>query len=350
MPIAIPLVAALPDILFVLLMVVLGTGLAFIIVPPLVQFARNLPFVGGAIGSIIAAAFLAQQLALRNWMSRNVDPVVNVLQAVVGIAGNSVDAFLRLIVANLQAMQAVAQAAGGQAGNVGQRIIQLAARVLAVETGLGSVTTGLGDLVDQVRRALSVTVPALIGQAIAGLWATVQAAIHVEHAAAVVLMGQAEQLAQALFAQAQLAMQAGDQLLSHALLHTAQALAAEITAVQTGAKTYTDGLFRQAEGQLTDIIKVAIPAAILPLSLEISRIAEQQLTQTDQCINPTCAALDAGLDLFQLLQLGAELLIMVALVSFALSDPRTAARELVQGQEEMLGLVAPIVGAFGIRV
>lgn len=350
MPIVIPLVAALPDLLFVLLIIVLGTGLAFFIVPPLVDILRKLPLVGDWIATAVWIAFLAQQTALRGWMARNVDPVVNFFQSALSIIGGWLGLYVKFMGATVNAMIATAQAAGGQAGNVGARIIALAGRVLALETAQGGLTDFVNGLWNRVTNVIQVIIPTAVGTAVQALQQLLHVGLTIEHTAMTVAVGQAMTVASQLFHQAELAAHAGDLVLSELLAHTAATLAAEIVAVQTGAKIYTDGMVRQLQGEIGTITGVIIPVAVGTLTAEIEGIATHIDQLERECINPACSALGAGLDLFSLLQQGIELLMMVTLVGAAISDPERTGHELAAGVDELLDWVRPIVGAFGVHV
>lgn len=350
MPIVLIGGAALADILATALFIVLGVALAFFVVPPIVEALRRIPLVGGGVAQIADTLFKVYITESKLWAAKNIDPVVNVLQSMATNPLAYISVTLDYMGANLSAMVATAQAAGGAAGAVGTRLIQLALRVTGLETATNGLTQFVNGLFNRVTNLITVTLPAAISTAIAGLSAAFQAALHIEHAFTVSGLGVATQLAQGLFAEAQLAAKAGDLVMAELLGHTAAQLAAQIVAVQAGLKTYTDVEVGQLDDALANLRNVVIPAAIAGVEVAVTEIATT-LTQLERdCINPTCSALTPSLGILNLLNAGAELLFIVTLVGTITRDPQGAARNLSGGVNDLMNIVRPVVGAMGINV
>jgi hypothetical protein len=228
--------------------------------------------------------------------------------------------------------------------------VQLALRVTGLETAQNGLTQFVNGLFNRVTNLITVTIPSAIGAAVSALSAAFTAALHIEHAFTVSGLGVATQLAQGLFAEAQLAAKAGDLVMAELLGHTAAQLAAQIVAVQAGLKTYTDVEVGQLDDALANLRDVVIPTAIAGVTVAVTEIATT-LTQLERdCINPTCSALTPSLGILNLLNAGAELLFIVTLVSSIKRDPAGTARDLSGGIGDLMSIVRPVVGAMGINV
>jgi hypothetical protein len=342
--------AALADILATLVFIIFGVVLAFFIVPPIVDTLRRIPLFGSGLADAADILFKVQIQLAKQWAARNIDPVVNVMQSVANNPLAYISVVLDYMGANLQAMIATAQAAGGAAGAVGTRLVQLALRVTGLETAQNGLTQFVNGLFNRVTNLITVTIPSAIGAAVSALSAAFTAALHIEHAFTVSGLGVATQLAQGLFAEAQLAAKAGDLVMAELLGHTAAQLAAQIVAVQAGLKTYTDVEVGQLDDALANLRDVVIPTAIAGVTVAVTEIATT-LTQLERdCINPTCSALTPSLGILNLLNAGAELLFIVTLVSSIKRDPAGTARDLSGGIGDLMSIVRPVVGAMGINV
>lgn len=349
MPIAIPVVGA-GAVLFILGMIVVGIVLSYFIVPPLVGLLRQIPFVGGQLAAQVQDAVQQAENVAANWWHSNVDPLVAYIFAPVNAFTDFLGVTLNWAGSVTQALLALAQAAGGNAGNIVGQLAQIISKIASLANLIAIAQTAIGNVADALHTALTVTIPGAIGAAASALQTAFHVGLTAEAALRVAAVNALQQLiAQAVAGAEALAAQ-GLLDLSHQLLHTATALASAIVTAEAQGKAYTDGVAHQLGIEITDISTLVIPAAIAIPMAAIKTVADELTQTTEQCINPTCSALSAGLDLFALLQQAAELLLIVDLILYATQHPDQAAHDLTNGIDDLVGLARPVLAAMGIRV
>ncbi|MGH2456849.1 MAG: hypothetical protein ACRDHD_11415, partial [Candidatus Limnocylindria bacterium] len=114
--------------------------------------------------------------------------------------------------------------------------------------------------------------------------------------------------------------------------------------------TYSDQQRRALEGQLANLRDVAIPAA-LAAALAASNIVARNLARTTaRCIDPLCGAFGSQVDLFNLLNTGALVALVMGLVASAINDPEGSSRQVAAGGDGLYSLGSGLLGAVGVRL
>lgn len=306
------------------------------------QFLRGVPIVGGQIVDAFRNIIGAIGSWITTWVDPMVQPLVDLLDFVVGLPVAVVAATIRAVGVVVARLAGLASAITLGLAAAASRISGLAASLELAAARIAGIVAQLAALASRVSSIVTTAIPAAISRAVAlaEAWTRDQlAALRALLTAATLAL---ESRVLALLGQEQLARQAGDA----AARAFAQARAAEVAAAAAVAialeRTATGARLGEL-GQAIDGVETAIGEWAAPVTIAATiatTIAE--IEQLRRCTDPMCAYLSPQLGALEAIADVATIAAIAELLHAAAHDPEAAAKAT-------LAAVGPVVaGAAGL--
>ena len=338
-------------LLLLALAVLLVTFLVGLIVRPLVEsLLRGLPLPG------VNTTQLATQVgaAIQSWVDSSTDWANGVIASTVVMPINALQA---VVSGQLDWSGAVTGWIGqaGQVlyGNLGYllgNVQSILAQIAALGTQVVATGQGVANLGGQLTHALTVTIPGMIGGAVAGLHAALATVITATEATLGRRITDAEANASAGLLALTGASAAAEAALRAQMAAQGVAIERGLTDVAGQARTYVDAQVGPLQQDWAGLQSLGGVAAIAATITGVGALAQTLTTTIEDCVRPTCSALPNGLSLFALLGQGVELALIIELLGKAYQQPEQAARDMVGGVSDLRNLAGGVLGAIGVQV
>lgn len=304
------------------------------------QFLRGVPIVGGQIVDAFRSILGAIGSWISSWADSTIQPLVDLLDFVVGLAVAVVTAGAR-VVGFLQARLAgIAAAITLGLATVGSRIAGLVVGAALMAARISALVATAAALGSRISSIVATTIPAAISRAvaIAETWAQGQLAALRSFVTAGLLALESRLLS--LLGQERLARAAGDA----AARAYAQARAAEVAAAAATAlalERSATGVRLGELGQAIDGVESTIGQWAIPATIAATiatTIAEVEKIRA--CNDPMCAYLSPQLGALEAIADAATIAAIAELLHAAAHDPQAAARATIDA-------VGPVVAGAG---
>lgn len=326
MPVVIVIGGVAIDLVTALAGLLVAYALGILLVKPLAWLLGNLPFIGNA----IAQALNNGANAFMQWAQDNVKNAIGVLVQLVSATVYWVgQVFNTTVSAAEYIVNAVVTSI--------QRILQLSNQIAL---GLGNIVGEIADLGNRIAAVAGSIIgiaTRVASSAVAVLEARVVGWLNAIHLAIAQAIDTAHvELGHAID---------GVNLSIHAVELWAQHAIAQAVA---GVQAWVDARLRPIESDVAGV--KGIVDALPTVATIVGTITAVQAIEkiVEDCVKPTCSALDPSLDILNAIADGTALAEMLALVAAARSDPQGTAREVIGIADGVTGVVRTILSPAGI--
>jgi hypothetical protein len=315
---------------------------------PLAELAGRVPIIGNDLRRGIRSIIDGVIGWALNWAKTAVNGVVELVAVPVRAIEAGISGAVVGVEAAVAAIGVLGAATVGQIGNLSAAITNVWNRAIAAASTAAAAlaqTSILHTIANDMRARL---IPQARTQAVAQANAYTAGRVATEASRRATAIATATATMGALVTAEQAARRNGDSEQAARLAQAAAALEAAVVAVGALSRGYTDRRVAEQADALTNLRDVAIPAAIATALAATATVATNLARITTRCIDPLCGAFGGQVGLWNTLNTGIAIGLVMALVGNAARDPQGTAAG-VAGFGDTLhnmgaGLLSPVVG------